>query len=68
MSKNVKNRKYRYCAFSMSTANLHVSPELVLEFRLSSSEFRVSELQNEFQVSDLNPNLNPNCNSKTNAK
>jgi len=25
MSKKVKNRKYRYCAFPMSTANLHVS-------------------------------------------
>ena len=26
MSKKVKNRKYQYCAFPMSTANLHVSP------------------------------------------
>jgi len=25
MCKKVKNRKYQYCAFLMSTANLHVS-------------------------------------------
>jgi len=27
MSKKVKNRKYQYCAFPMSTTNLHVSRE-----------------------------------------
>jgi len=31
MSKKVKNRKYQYCAFPMSTANLHVSPWLCLQ-------------------------------------
>ena len=39
MSKKVKNRKYQYCAFPMSTANLHV-PHIFLSEWIGAVIFR----------------------------